>query len=176
MILIISTCKEKLHELEFVKPVYQLLSEPFLVRHYSKIKKDDLKVADKVVICGTSLGDDAFFNEIKGFSWLKKFEKPVLGICAGMQIIGLVFGGSLFQEKEIGFYKEKFNHNFLGLVGEEEVYHLHNNYVSFGEDFLSYTDTEIFQAVKHKNKEIYGCLFHPEVRNKEVIENFCLKK
>jgi len=27
-------------------------------------------------------------------------------------------------------------------------------------------------AIKHKLKDVYGVLFHPEVRNKEVVERF----
>ena len=28
------------------------------------------------------------------------------------------------------------------------------------------------QAIRHKQKDVYGVLFHPEVRNKEVIQRF----
>jgi GMP synthase-like glutamine amidotransferase len=28
------------------------------------------------------------------------------------------------------------------------------------------------QAIKHKQKDIFGVLFHPEVRNREIIERF----
>jgi GMP synthase-like glutamine amidotransferase len=172
MILIISTCKEKLHELEFVKPVEEIVSRGFITKHYSEISEEDLNEAEKVIICGTSLMDNQFIDDLGNFEWLKEFERPVLGICAGFQIIGLVFGGSVGEKQEIGYYKENFIKDFFGLEGEQEVYHLHNNYVSFGDDFDEFTDSEISQAVKHKEKEIYGCLFHPEVRNKELISRF----
>jgi GMP synthase-like glutamine amidotransferase len=98
-----------------------------------------------------------------------------LGICAGMQIIGMVFGGKVKSKVEIGFYKENFSHNFLGLVGEKEVYHLHNNFVDFRKlkEFDIFAESKcVVQAVKHKEKEIYGVLFHPEVRQKELISLF----
>lgn len=175
-ILIISTCSEKLHELEFVKPVEKILNESgksFFTRHYKKLKKGDLRKADKIIICGTSLKDNKFLEDINHFHWIFEINKPVLGICAGMQIISSVFGARIRRKTEIGFYKENFTKEFLGLKGEQEVYHLHNNYATSSGKFDSFTNSEIPQAIKHKQKEIYGVLFHPEVRNKETIEQFC---
>jgi len=106
------------------------------------------------------------------FSWLRNFEKPVLGICAGMQIIGMVFGGELKKKTEVGFYFENVDKDFLGLSGEVEVYHLHNSYVEFSEDFDIFAGEDVSQAVRHKVKSVYGVLFHPEVRQKEMILEF----
>ncbi len=175
MILIISTNAEPLHELEFVRPIEKILSEneiSFSIKHYSKLTEKDLQKADKVVICGTSLKDNMFVKDIRKFSWIKNFNRPLLGICAGMQIISLTFGAKLENKPEIGFYKEDFTKEFLSLVGEHEVYHLHNNYTTLPKDFISFTKSEIPQAIKHKTKEIYGVLFHPEVRNRLLIEEF----
>lgn len=187
-VLLISTCNEKLHELEFVKPIKSILcelDETFFVKHYSKLTKEDLGSCSKIIICGTSLKDNLFLKDIKSFSWLKFFNKPVLGICAGMQILGLVYGGELKKKKEIGLLFENFENNFLGLEGSEEVhqvYHLHGNYVDFTKlnDFdiavRSNYEEKIALAVKHKEKPIYGVLFHPEVRQKEMIKKFINKK
>src|SRR3989338_3023769 len=41
-----------------------------------------------------------------------------------------------------------------------------------GLHFISYTKSKIPQAIKHETGEIYGVLFHPEVRNKELILYF----
>jgi len=177
-ILLINICKEKLHYLEFVKPICDILDSNkarYFVKSYKQVGKEDLKKCSKVIICGTSLYDNEFVKNIKKFKWIRNLDKPILGICGGMQIIGLLFRGSILKETEIGFYKETFGKEFLGLVGEVEVYHLHNNYI----DFLKLKEFEIFcgdaiiQAVKHREKNIYGVLFHPEVRNKDLIIEFC---
>lgn len=172
MILLISTCKDKLHELEFVKPIEKILQKNFKTVHYSKLTKLDLEKAEKIIICGTSLQDNEFSNHLKDFSWIKTIDKPILGICAGIQIISLIFGAKLKSKTEIGYYKEKFTKPFLSLDGEQEVYHLHNNYTTLPKSFEKFTDSKIPQAIKHKQKEIYGGLFHPEVRNKKLIEEF----
>lgn len=176
MILLILVNQETLHNLEFVKPIENILDENktnFFTKHYSKLSDADLKEADKIIICGTSLKDNGFLKNIKKFNWIKNFEKPILGICAGMQIISLIFGSKLKKKTEIGFYKENFKKEFLSLIGEHEVYHLHNNYMTLPKEFEEFTDSKISQAIKHKYKEIYGVLFHPEVRNKNLITDFC---
>lgn len=176
-ILLIDICKEKLGFYEFVKPVGDVLIKNNVkgfVRSYDCLKKSDLERASSVIICGTTLFDSVFIGAAKKFEWLKDFDKPVLGICGGMQIIGLIFGGKLKKKTEIGYYDENFSKNFLGLEGKQEVYHLHNNYVDFsGLDFDVFSGKKVTQAVKHKKKEIYGVLFHPEVRNKNLIQEFC---
>jgi len=175
MILLISTCKNKLHELEFVKPIEKILinlKTEFKVKHYLKLLDKDLISSEKIIICGTSLKDNEFTNNQDSFSWIKQTNKPVLGICAGAQIISKIFGADILKKKEIGFFTEDFKKDFLGLKGKVEVYHLHNNCTTLPKDFTKYTNSKIPQAIKHKTKPIYATLFHPEVRNKVVIENF----
>lgn len=176
MILVINVCVEKLHYFEFVKPIEDILKKEgieYFTRNFSKLSKKDLDSADRIIICGTSLKDDHFLKNEEQFSWVRKIKKPVLGICAGMQLIGSLFGGELKRETEIGFYDEIFN-NFLGLEGNEQVYHLHNNYIDFSRlnEFDVYSGGSIPQAVKHREKPLYGVLFHPEVRQKSLICNF----
>jgi GMP synthase-like glutamine amidotransferase len=177
-ILVVNVCKEKLHYYEFVKPIEYILKKNklyFESLHYKKLTKRNLKRFDKMIICGTSLNDFDYLINLNKLEWIKDFEKPVLGICAGMQIIGILFGGNIKNKTEIGFYYEDFKKEFLGSEGKKEVYHLHNNFI----DFKKLRDFDVFcegngvvQAVKHKFKEVYGVLFHPEVRNKELIKKF----
>jgi GMP synthase (glutamine-hydrolysing) len=173
MILIINTCKEKLHYYEFVKPIENIVEKGFFTKHYSEIIGKDLDKADKIIICGTSLKDNQFMKDIKKFKWMRDFGKPILGICAGMQVIGAIFGGDVKRKTEIGFFKEKFDKEFLGLSGNQEVYHLHNNYISKWKGFdIFCSGNGVVQAVKHKEKNIFGVLFHPEVRQKDLIRKF----
>lgn len=177
MILLINICKEKLHYYEFVKPVEDIVKRTkkrYLVKDYKELNKNDLEKASKAIICGTSLKDNAFLGNLNMFNWILNFDKPLLGICGGMQITGLVFGGKLKKKTEIGYYFENFRKDFLGLRERQEVYHLHNNCIDFSKlrEFERFTKSKISQAVKHKEKEIYGVLFHLEVRQKEIIKEF----
>jgi anthranilate/para-aminobenzoate synthase component II len=178
MILLINICKEKLHYFEFVKPIEDILKQnniKFFTKHYKEIKKTDLNDISKIIFCGTSLYDNEFVKDINNFKLFFEINKPVLGICGGMQIIGLIFRGKLKKQTEIGFYNEEFNKEFLGLTDKQNIYHLHNYCIDFYrlKEFEIFSTNKISQAVKHKEKLIFGVLFHPEVRQKQLIINFC---
>jgi anthranilate/para-aminobenzoate synthase component II len=194
MILIVNICRERLHKFEFVKPIVDLLKSNGVdcyVKDYKKLSKGDFMNADKIIICGTSLKDEDYLKDYLYFSFVRG-NKPVLGICGGMQLIGMNydlksqvdkldiknnFNHILKKKKEIGFYREKFDGDFLNVGNgkEIEVYHLHNNWVDFSNLNMFEvvcSGNEVVQAVRHKDKEIYGVLFHPEVRQKEMILEF----
>lgn len=176
MILLIQINNEKLHFNEFVKPVGDILVKnnfKGFIRHYACLTKKDLDKADKIIICGTSLKDNQFVKNLDKFSWIKDYKKPALGICGGAQIIHLIFGAELKKKTEIGFFDEDFKKDFLGLKNKQQVYHLHNNYTTLPKGFKKYTNSKIPQATNKDN--FYTTLFHPEVRNKELILNFCKK-
>lgn len=177
MILVINVCRERLHFFEFVKPVEDILKRGGVqcaTRHYTHVQEQDLLSADRIILCGTSLKDTTILKNKDKFSWIRNINKPVLGIGAGMHIMGLVFGGELIRNTEIGFYDESFR-RFLGLGDREQVYHLHNNYIDFFklDEFEVFSQGSIPQGVKHREKPLYGVLFHPEVRHKSLILNFC---
>jgi GMP synthase-like glutamine amidotransferase len=178
MILLVNICREKMHYLEFVKPIEDILRKnkiAFFTKSYREISKGILEEASRVIICGTSLKDNDFLegNNLRFFKWINDFSKPILGICGGMQVIGLIFGARIKNKEEIGFFYERFNKDFLGLNGDLEVYHLHNNFSTLPNHFSSFSNSEIIQAFKHESKDIYGVLFHPEVRQKSLINKFC---
>ncbi len=176
-VLIVNVCKEKLHFYEFVKPVGDVLVKNNVkgfIRRYDCLAKKDLEKSSKVIICGTSLADFEYIGQIDKFNWIKDYGKPILGICAGMQIIVKLFGGELEKNEKIGLEKINFKKGFLGANGEKEVYQLHGlSVIRVGKDFEVYSKSPSgIGAIKHKQKKIFGCLFHPEVRNKELIEEF----
>ena len=61
------------------------------------------------------------------------------------------------------------------MEGWKEVYELHNYSIkdttSLRKLFEVFSPGSI-DAIKHKKKEIYAVLFHPEVRQKDLIRNF----
>jgi GMP synthase (glutamine-hydrolysing) len=175
VILVIDMCLHRLSSEEFVRPITDIVSEGgrFKVVHYTKLTEKELDECDRLIICGTALKDDDYLEHLESFEFLKSFDKPVLGICAGMQIIGLVHGSDVMKATEIGMVKIKVKKPFLGIETDIEAYSIHNNAISTprGFEVLAESDACI-HAIKHKTKEIYGVLFHPEVRNERIIREF----
>ncbi len=175
MILIIKTPNRKLHDLEFVKPIEDVLKRnkfEFISTHYSKINKELLKNADGIIISGTSLKDNTYLDSICEFNWITDFDRPILGICGGMHILGLVYNGKIKKRQEIGLTEIIFKDDFLRYQGEHLVYELHNLNVESKNYKIVATSEYSIQAIKHKKKPFFGVQFHPEVRNKNLIINF----
>ncbi len=170
MILIISTCKEQLSEMEFVRPV-ALLVENHNVKHYSQIKKSDIKTAEKIIITGTALKDFEYFKG--NFSWLKQCDKPVLGICAGMQVIAKEFGVELEDQTVIGPQKVEVTEKNKLAEGSFNAYFLHTKTGTGNFKTLAVSNGKPC-IIKHNEKEIYGCIFHPEVMNEDIIRRFII--
>lgn len=224
-ILIISTCSQKLSELEFVEPIIKIIKnyenkekankEKIKINYnvinyknitpnfYELIKKPDKinldnttsnnRIQNKIIITGTALKDNEYLKNIEKFNFLKNIDIPVLGICSGMQIISLIYGSKLNKNKIIDFTEIKTIKQNNLFSGSFKVYELHNFEISHPKDFfaIALSNDKIKKknfekqklkkenkynhrtiAIKHKQKEIYGLLFHPEVRNEYILNNF----
>lgn len=166
--LIISTCADKLSELEFVKPIERLVGK-CTTKHYSNLTKEDTDNADKIIITGTALKDFGYLNH--NWNWLKDYNKPVLGICAGMQAIAQEFGVKIEDFVTIGPHKVTVVKENKLCAGSFDAYFLHTKTGTGNFEVLATTDGKPC-IIKHPSKEIYGCIFHPEVMNESIIKNF----
>jgi len=132
MILIVNISKERLHAFEFVKPIEDILKNnkvAYITKNYQEVSDSDLKSSEKVIICGTSLGNNDFLKNMKKFSWIKYYEKPILAICGGAHIIGLSLGYKLKKKKQIGLKEIDIKRGFFGVKGKIQAYHLHQFHV-----------------------------------------------
>ena len=170
MILIINLNKYKLHDLEFIKPITDLLKD-YKIIHYKSLKSSHLKQAKKIIIAGTSLKNNDYLKDLKNFEWIKNYDKPVLGICSGMQIVALVHGAKLKKSKEIGQTQIKILKKDSSINTIDKVYSLHQFSVTLPKDFtLIAKSLKCIQIIRKDN--LLGLLFHPEVYNKEIISKF----
>lgn len=174
MILVVDLCHEKdsLSSHEFVKPIARIAGK-CTIKHYTEIKKKDLENCGKIILCGTALRDNGYMENLESFGWVKETGKPVLGICAGMQVICRIFGAKLVRNKEIGMTKIKLIRENALFSSDLSVYELHGYALENLENFeILAKSGRYVQAVKHREKEIYGIMFHPEVRQEKIVENF----
>lgn len=111
---------------------------------------------------------------------------PILGICYGMQLITMHFGGkverSLKREygKAVIDVKEGAN-LFVGTPKDQTVWMSHSDKVVAEPEGFSVEATNAstpVAAMRHDDKDIYGVQFHPEVRNSvygnDILRNFVL--
>jgi GMP synthase (glutamine-hydrolysing) len=170
---------------EFVGPIARIVTlagREWREIHFSEMRGADLEDAAGIILCGTALKDNLFAARKQEFSWLRNSSVPVLGICAGMQILCLVFGSTIRPGCEIGMTTVTAEKPDPLLPGSPafQAYELH----SFTCDpppgwvVTAVSDGGI-QAVRHPDRPLYGVMFHPEVRNDGVVERFlslCEKK
>jgi len=171
--------KDSLGIFEFVLPIVSIVEEldEFEVKHFSEISLQEISHCDEIILSGTALQDHATLRQPKKFEWIRNCPKPILGICAGMQTIGVVFGLPLNSCVEIGIAQISTLKNNPLFSSKFDAYELHNYSLPASADFDVLAKSKVcVQAVKHKQKNIYGVLFHPEVRNKEILQHFTLLK
>lgn len=152
--------------------------------------KRDLSSYDGIIISGAPilLTEVDLQPYLDNFAWIRTYKKPLLGICFGHQILGLVHGAFVSRQREdrdwqtIESYSDspifdKFPHEF-------QMMEDHCECVSVPKDFqlLAGSDACVNEAMQHENKPFYGVQFHPETSGNQgflLIENFvniCLKK
>lgn len=163
---------------EFVRPVGDLLGTrgvEWEYRHYSKLRGDSAWDHDAIILCGTALKDSRYLEDVDRFDWLAGVPVPVLGICAGMQVISLVFGGRIVEACEVGMVEVRTlaTHPLLPQGTPFHAWELHR-YACVpppGWTALAESGTCV-QAIAHPELPVFGVLFHPEVRNGGVVRAF----
>ena len=114
-------------------------------------------------------------TEINLLDWALKKNKPVIGICKGMQFINSFFDGT--QHKLNGLTHVNKNHevNFVDrdlirTYGKKHTVNSFHNYGINKNDLsselipTSFFD-EIIESCKHVSKPLYGLMWHPERNN-----------
>lgn len=167
--------KDALAYFEFVLPILSIAQnlDQCVAKHYAEVTSADIDSCKRIILSGTPLKDNVTLNQPDKFAWLKTVDKPVLGICAGMQTIGVVFGLRLPKCIEIGMKQMSTIRDNPLFSSAFKAYSLHNYSVESSEEFEVLAESATcLQALKHKKKPMYGVLFHPEVRNEEIVKRF----
>lgn len=180
MILVVDLCYEldSLSIFEFVHPVADILERSgaqLEIVHYREFAQESLEQYDRIILCGTALKDNDYAKRQDRFSWIEQHKGPMLGICAGMQVISAAFGGRIIPGPAIGLHRIEIiaETPLLGVPRQIEGYHLHRFGATLPEGFLLVAGTpSIVEAFIHPRKPIYGIGFHPEVRNRWILERF----
>ena len=114
--------------------------------------------------------------------YIKHFDIPILGICLGHQLIAKAYGGEVSTSETESYAQVKIDikndeNLFEGLAPEIDVWSSHKDEVkTVPEEFEVLASSNLcdVESFKHKDKDVYGIQFHPEVHHTpkgEVIFN-----
>lgn len=126
----------------------------------------------------TEMNMDPYLDKME---WIKTTSLPVLGICFGHQIIGLLHGafGSKMREDRDWQLIEAFEDCplFDRLPHEVEMMEDHCETIAIPDGFklIASSDACVNEVMQHKSKPLFGVQFHPEVSGNHgriLIENF----
>lgn len=165
---------------QFVWPIQRNLHGLSSTIHLSKFTKSSLAGFDAVIFSGCTLKDNAFVSRAKKLSWLKEAGVPLLGICAGHELLGIVFGGKLSTLKTpaIGMETVKLDLKKAPVLGIENgvisAYHLNGSVVSPPKEFVGFGHSKKVknEAMVHSSLKIMGFQFHPEYMHGKLIHSF----
>jgi len=110
-------------------------------------------------------------------------EKPILGICLGMQAVNAWYGGKTVQADKpvhgkVSSVKITGGKLFRGLGKQMTVARYHSLIVDDVPDVFDITARHgtIVMAIEHKSYKVYGVQFHPEsfltVKGDSIFNNF----
>jgi GMP synthase (glutamine-hydrolysing) len=153
------------------------------VVNWNECSIDELKKSSKIIFGGSP----AMFTEIDHqpfidkFNFVKEGKIPVLGICFGHQLMGILHGATIFRGEKICLMNKihvlKQDVLFEGLFPETIMSEDHTEGISLPAGFIhlatsiSYTN----ECMRHPVLPLWGVQFHPEVSNengKNLIGNF----
>ncbi len=183
MILIIDCGSSKTKKILNVLDDLEISNEIIRMENMKEIIKDKLSKITGIIISGAPviLTEIDETHYLKKFDFIKKLNIPVLGICFGHQILGLLFGSKIARGSEVRRKQS------ISFVLNDPLFNNIKNNSKFIEDrcecislpknfiLLAKSETCNNEAMKHKHKNIYGIQFHPETSGeigKVIIKNF----
>ena len=155
-----------------------------------EVKKEHTEDKKGIIISGAPIliTEIDYSKHLAQLAFLKELEIPVLGICFGHQMIGLLHGARPSRQKEDRDWQtiESLEDHplFDKLPVEFEMMEDHCESISLPKDFklLAVSDACVNEAMCHTSKPFFGVQFHPEVSGNQgtlFIENFvniCLQQ
>lgn len=133
---------------------------------------------EKNVACKNLVPDERVLSEMELLKEFIRTEKPILGICYGMQLMNIFLGGSLYQNIETNIKHQSCNHevqiidDFLFKKGQYTVNSSHHQAIKVlgkGLQIFCTALDKVIEGVYLKDHPFFvGVQWHPERHNGEI--------
>ncbi len=143
--------------------------------------------------------DSRDYFEIELINSFKKLNKPILGICRGMQLLNIVDGGSLYQDvSSISQYKHRnntYDHEHPISWDKNSIFYNQDNLLNEPKNVISFHHQavkdlgknmqieacspfdNVIEAIRNFNYSfVYGVQWHPELHNPNHLDKHILLK
>ncbi|MCB0479833.1 MAG: aminodeoxychorismate/anthranilate synthase component II [Flavobacteriales bacterium] len=154
--------------------IEQFTDVPVVVKRNHEIKLAELESYDKIVLSpGPGLPNESI-NLMAITEYCIENNKPLLGVCLGLQAIVECMGGKLLQlntvlhgTASLAHLTTTNNRLFTNISSQFKVGHYHSwaadpSTLSKGVEVLATDQYNNVMAIKLKSKPVYGVQFHPE--------------
>lgn len=150
---------------------------------WKEVSEKKIREAKGILLSGAPLmlTEIDYSHYLEQFAFLKTTEIPVLGICFGHQLLGLLYGAEIYKGKTIETFIDinllTKDLLFKNLPNPCPLREDHSEAITLPKDFIHLAksiDYEV-EAMKHKDRILYGVQFHPEISKdtgKQLLKNF----
>lgn len=172
--------------------------ELFTINEINDIEKALIECDGLFIPGGVDMNPKFYNEEINGtaqfFTWMDELDiaaikafyekdKPILGICRGLQVINVCFGGTLYQD--IADHRGTWHNVHLKKDSfVEKIYHSDTIRVNSwhhqaikdlapGFEVIATSDDGIIEAIKYKN--IYAVQWHPEMYDPDCFIRYFIE-
>ena len=156
-------------------------------KQWESFPAEDYGKQDKIIFSGspTFLTEVDHAPYLNRYACIKEGKVPVLGICFGHQVMGLLHGATIFRGEairtRIPIHVVKQDHLFAGLNEVTDMNEDHTEGITLPAGFihLAYSQKYAIEAMRHPTSPLWGTQFHPEVsgdNGKRLLGNFLAVK
>lgn len=177
---------------EIMEAIAKIEKTEFAIIHHSEISKEKLDEInpDLIYSTGRATYDWEIEEILEDYSseleMMKNTNIPVLGVCAGLQLMAIAYGSGFGKMVETAENEEAIREKGFqeieiikddplleNLSNPFRCYEFHRDEIKDvpeGFELLASTEMCERQVIKHKEKNLYGVQFHPEKYNDENLD------
>ena len=175
--------KSKMLNSEIVEYLKDCLLVGIIVDFNNDSSKEFLRVQELIDECDGIIlqgGSEMYPIDLEIVKYLYDRDISTLGICLGMQIMGVVINGELSSNSLISLKSNKKYVHSISIKEDSKLYSILNNnkievnsrhkdyLIKTDLDIVGYSDDDIIEAIEDKNKKFFvGVEWHPESLNDE---------